>query len=335
MNYVLRKLAFYAVALWVAVTVNFIIPRLMPGNPVDILMAKIVQRGGAVTPETRRAYAILLGGDDSQPILRQYWTYLGNMVHGDLGVSIGYFPAKVTDVIATSMPWTVVLVGLATILAATLGIGLGAVVGWRPGSRLDSLIPATTLFSAVPYFWLALILVYVLARSLNLFPGQSGYDVTLDIGWNWPFISSAVRHGFLPALTIVLASTGAWLLGMRNMMVSTLSEDYILTAEAKGLRRRTIMLRYAARNAVLPSIAGFAISLGFVVSGSVVTEQVFSYPGIGSRLLGAVTNSDYALMQGIFLYITVAVLAANLVVDLIYGLIDPRTRADPGTRGLS
>jgi len=327
LNYVLRKLAFYAVALWAAVTVNFIIPRLMPGNPVDILLAKISQRGGAATPETRRAYMVLLGGDDTQPILSQYWTYLGNMVHGDLGVSIGYFPARVTDVIATSMPWTVVLVGLATIIAATLGITLGAIVGWRPGTRLDSLVPATTLLAAVPYFWFALILVYLLSRTLNLFPGQSGYDVSLDIGWNWPFLSSAISHGFLPALTIVLAAIGGWLLGMRNMMVSTLSEDYILTAEAKGLKRGTIMRRYAARNAVLPSVAGFAIALGFVVSGSVVTEQVFSYPGIGSRLLGAVTNSDYALMQGVFLYITVAVLAANLAVDLLYALIDPRTRS--------
>jgi peptide/nickel transport system permease protein len=327
MTYVLRKLAFYAVALWAAVTLNFVIPRLLPGNPVDILLTKIGQRGGSVTPETRRAYSILLGGDDSQPIIVQYWTYLGNIVQGDLGVSIGYFPAKVTDVIATSMPWTVVLVGIATVLAATLGIALGAFVGWKPGTRLDSLVPATTLLAAVPYFWLALILVYLLTRILHLLPAQGGYDVTLDVGWNWPFIASAINHGFLPALTIVLAQIGGWLLGMRNMMVSTLAEDYILTAEAKGLKRRTIMRNYAARNAMLPSVAGFAIALGFVVSGSVVTEQVFSYPGIGSGLLGAVTNNDYALMQGIFLYITVAVLAANLVVDLLYGLIDPRIRA--------
>src|SRR3954469_11694499 len=188
MTYVLRKLAFYAVALWAAVTLNFIIPRLMPGNPVDILLAKILQRGGTVTPETRRAYAILLGGDDSQPILVQYWTYLGNIVHGDLGVSIGYFPAKVTDVIATSLPWTVVLVGTATVIAATLGVVLGAVIGWKPGTWLDSFVPATTLLAAVPYFWLALILVYLVSRMLHLLPGQGGYDVTLDIGWNWAFI---------------------------------------------------------------------------------------------------------------------------------------------------
>nr|WP_206693743.1 ABC transporter permease [Glutamicibacter sp. FBE19] len=320
-------MGFYAIALWAALTLNFIIPRLLPGDPVDILLAKLQQRGGSVTEETRKAYSILLGGDDSQPLIVQYAGYLGNLFKGDLGVSVSYFPAPVTEVIGASMPWTVILVGVSTILAAGIGILLGTFAGWRPGTWLDSLVPATTLLAAVPYFWLALVLVYLLSRGLGLFPAQGGYDVVLDPGFNGPFLLSAIEHAVLPALTIVIAALGGWLLGMRNMMVSTLSEDYVLTARAKGLPERWILRNYAARNAVLPSVAGFAISLGFVVSGSVVTEQVFSYPGIGSRLLAAVTNNDYALMQGVFLYITVAVLAANLLVDLIYGLVDPRTRA--------
>ncbi|MET8260193.1 ABC transporter permease [Micromonospora sp. NPDC005553] len=327
MSYFLRKLGFYAVALWAALTLNFAIPRLLPGNPVDILLAKLQQRGGSVSPETRKAYTLLLGGDDTGSLWSQYVNYLKNLAHGDLGVSVSYYPAKVSDVILTSLPWTVVLVGVATVLAALLGVLLGAIVGWRPGTWLDSLIPATTLLAAIPYFWLALILTYLLARVLGWLPLQGGYDVALNPGWNAPFILSAVQYAILPALTIVLASIGGWLLGMRNMMVSTLSEDYVLTAEAKGLSPRKIRRSYAARNAVLPSVAGFAISLGFVVSGSVITEQVFSYPGIGGRLLGAVTNNDYALMQGVFLFITLAVLGANLIVDLLYGLIDPRTRA--------
>ncbi|THV23614.1 ABC transporter permease [Glycomyces paridis] len=327
MNYFVRKLSFYAVALWAALTLNFAIPRMLPGNPVDILLAKLQQRGGTVTPETREAYALLLGGDSSDPLWVQYWDYLKNLARGDLGVSVSYYPTKVSDVILTSLPWTVVLVGIATIIAAVLGVALGAFVGWKPGTWLDTLVPSTTLLAAVPYFWLALILTYLLARVLGWFPMQGGYDVVLTPGWNWEFISSAITYGFLPALTIVLASIAGWLLGMRNMMVSTLSEDYILTAEAKGLTPMKILRSYASRNAVLPSVAGFAISLGFVVSGSVITEQVFSYPGIGGRLLGAVTNNDYALMQGVFLFITLAVLGANLVVDLLYGLIDPRTRA--------
>ncbi|MGN7949375.1 ABC transporter permease [Microbacterium sp. 22215] len=328
MNYFVRKLGFYVVALWAALTLNFLIPRLLPGNPVDILLAKLQQRGGIVTPDTRKAYELLLGGDSSEPLLLQYWNYLINVFRGDLGVSVSYFPTPVTEVISTSLPWTIVLVGIATVLAAVIGVTLGAIVGWKPGTWLDSLVPATTLLAAVPYFWLALILVYFFASTLKLFPSQGGYDVVLDPGFSWEFIASAIQYGFLPALTIVIASLGGWLLGMRNMMVSTLSEDYIVTAQAKGLSPGRILRSYASRNAVLPSIAGFAISLGFVVSGSIVTEQVFSYPGIGSKLLSAVTNNDYALMQGLFLYITLAVLGANLIVDLFYGLIDPRTRVN-------
>lgn len=327
MNYFVRKLGFYLVALWAALTLNFLIPRLLPGNPVDILLAKLQQRGGMVTPSTRRSYELLLGGSSSQSLPAQYWNYLINIVHGDLGVSVTYFPAKVTDVIGSSLPWTIMLVGIATVVATVVGVSLGAIVGWKRGTWLDSLVPATTMLSAVPYFWLALILVYVFASTLNIFPAQGGYDVVLDPGWDREFIMSSLRYGFLPAATIVIASLGGWLLGMRNMMVSTLSEDYILTAQAKGLSEGRILRNYAARNAVLPSVAGFAISLGFVVSGSIVTEQVFSYPGIGSKLLAAVTNNDYALMQGIFLFITLAVLCANLIVDLFYGVIDPRTRA--------
>lgn len=328
MNYFVRKLGFYAIALWAALTINFLIPRLLPGNPVDILLAKLQQRGGIVTPDTRKAYELLLGGDSSEPLPLQYWNYLVNVFRGDLGVSVSYFPTPVTEVISTSMPWTIALIGIATILATIIGVSLGAIVGWKPGTWLDSLVPATTLLAAVPYFWLALILVYIFATTLKLFPSQGGYDVILDPGFSWEFISSAIQYGFLPALTIVIASLGGWLLGMRNMMVSTLSEDYILTAQAKGLSQGRILRNYAARNAVLPSVAGFAIALGFVVSGSIVTEQVFSYPGIGSKLLSAVTNNDYALMQGIFLYITLAVLGANLIVDLFYGIIDPRTRVN-------
>lgn len=326
MSYYLRKAAFYLAALWAAVTLNFVIPRLLPGNPVDILMAKLQQRGGTVDPAARKAYETLLGTGGGGSVFQEYADYLGNLVRGELGVSVSAFPAKVSEVIADSLPWTVVLVGLSTLLSFLLGVGLGAVVGWKRGTWLDSLVPATTVLSAVPYFWLALILVALLSSGLGWFPLNGGYDVVLDPGWTVEFLGSAIYHGILPALTIVISSIGGWLLGMRNMMVSAMSEDYVLTARAKGLKDSRIMIRYAARNAVLPSVAGFAISLGFVVSGSIVTELVFSYPGIGSKLLQAVQNNDYALMQGIFLVITIAVLGANLVVDLLYGLIDARTR---------
>jgi peptide/nickel transport system permease protein len=324
--YLLRKFAFYLVALWAALTLNFLIPRMMPGDPVDILLAKLQQRGGSVDPATRRAYELMLGTDTDESLAHQYVSYLGNLAHGSLGTSVSDFPAPVSSVIATSLPWTVALVGVATLLSVLIGTGLGVVVGWRRGSWLDSLVPVTTVLSAVPYFWLALVLVAVFGSALGWFPLLGGYDVTLTPGWNVDFLLSAAHHGVLPAITIVISSVGSWLLGTRNMMVSTMAEDFVLTARAKGLRDRRIVVWYAARNAVLPTAAGFAISLGFVVAGSVVTEQVFAYPGIGSKLLQAVQSNDYALMQGIFLVITMTVLGANLLVDLLYGLVDPRVR---------
>lgn len=327
MNQIARKLGYYAIALWAAVTLNFAIPRMLPGDPVDVLLAKLAARG-PVLPETRRAYELLLGTDSSVPLWKQYFGYLGNLLRGDLGVSVSQFPTKVSTVIADAIPWTIMLVGISTIIAFVLGVGLGMLVGWKRGTWLDHLVPVTTTLQAVPYFWLALVLVYFLSARAGIFPLNGGYNYATTMpGWNGEFISSALYYGALPAITIVISSVGGWLLGMRNMMVSTLSEDYIVTAQAKGLRSRRVMFTYAARNAVLPSLAGFAISLGFVVAGSIVTEQVFSYPGIGYTLLQSVQNNDYALMQGVFLVITLAVLGANLIVDLLYGFIDPRTRS--------
>ena len=325
--HLLRKLGFYLVALWAAVTLNFFIPRLLPGSPVDAVLAKLALRG-PVAPETRQAIEVMLGADTQKPLAQEYIDYLGGLLTGDLGVSVTFFPTPVTQVVGQSLPWTLILVGLATAITFVLGMVLGTFAGWKRGTWLDSLIPATTILQAVPYFWLALLFIYVLSVNLGMFPISGGYDYTLvRPAFDYPFISNALYYGFLPALTIVLSSLGGWLLGMRNMMVSTLSEDYILTAEAKGLSTRRVMLMYAARNAMLPSVSGFAISLGFVVSGSIVVETVFSYPGVGFTMLQAVQNNDYALMQGMFLIITVSVLAANLVVDLLYGVIDPRTRA--------
>jgi peptide/nickel transport system permease protein len=326
-RYLLRKIGFYVVALWAALTVNFIIPRLMPGDPVDLMLAKLGQHG-PVTAETRRSIEALLGTNTHQPLPIQYGEYLHSLANGQLGTSVAFFPTTVSAVIGQTLPWTIGLIGMSTLISFVFGIGLGTVAGWRRGSWLDNVIPVTTMFQSVPYFWLALILLFVLGSMLSVFPLNGGYDVYNAVpGWNATFLRSVVYYGTLPALTIIISSVGGWMLGMRNMMVSTLSEDYLLTAEAKGLRPGRIMRTYAARNAILPSISGFAISLGFVVAGSIVTEAVFSYPGIGSALLQAVNNNDYALMQGIFLVITLSVLGANLLVDLLYSVIDPRTRA--------
>ncbi|MGX7673076.1 ABC transporter permease [Plantactinospora sp. DSM 117369] len=324
MRYLRRKALFYLVAVWAAVTLNFLIPRLIKGNPVDAVLAK-TQNMTPMSPEARRALELQFGVSDD-PLWQQYLGYLGNLLRGEFGLSVAYYPTPVSQVLSQSLPWTVVMVGIATVLSVLLGITLGTLAGWRRGTWLDALVPTTTFLAAIPYFWLALVLLYLLGGVLGWFPLNSGYSYETTIGFNWPFLRSAIYHGILPAASIVLASVAGWLLGMRNMMVSTMAEDYVLTAEAKGLRPRRIMIQYAARNAVLPSVAGFAITLGFVVSGSIATEIVFSYPGVGMSLVAAVANADYPLLQGIFLVISLAVLGANFVVDLLYAVIDPRTR---------
>ncbi|MFF4649224.1 ABC transporter permease [Streptomyces sp. NPDC001380] len=324
MRYILRKLGFYLIAAWMAVTLNFALPRLIPGDPVQLIMARQSQLG-PVPPGEKEALEKMLGlGHGS--ILSQYGDYLASIARLRFGLSVTYFPTPVADILRSSVLWTVVLVGTATVISVVIGLTLGTLAGWRRGTWLDSLVPATTFLAAVPYFWVALLLIYLFTQVWPVFPDQFSYDPGLDIGWSGEFASSALRHAILPALTIVVSSVGGWMLGMRNMMVSTLYEDYVSAAEAKGLRPRTVMLGYAARNAVLPSVAGFAISLGFVISGSLVMEMVFSYQGIGYQLLQAVTNSDYPLMQAIFLAITFTVLSANFLVDVLYGFVDPRTR---------
>jgi len=328
MRFYARRIAFYVVTLWATISLNFLLPRLLPGNPADIMIAKMQRAGGEISETQIRNIKALLGGTD-QSMWEQYVNYWGRLLQGDLGVSITKYPTPVVDLIAAALPWTVILVGLATVISFVLGVGIGAWVGWRRGTWVDHLVPFTTVLQSIPYFWLALVLIAIFSVALGWFPIFGGYDVfEFPDGpeWSWAFLGDAIYHGFLPALTIVLSSVGGWLLGMRNMMVSTVSEDYIVTAEAKGLKPMRILRAYATRNAAIPSIAGFSISLGFVVAGSIVMEQVFTYPGVGKLMIQSVQNSDYALMQGVFLVITIAVLAANFIMDLVYGSIDPRAR---------
>jgi peptide/nickel transport system permease protein len=229
-------------------------------------------------------------------------------------------------VLAQSLPWTVALVGVATILSFAIGTLLGVVVGWRRGSLADLLMPITTFFASIPYFWLALLAIAAFTGVGSFLPSAGGYDPGLIPGWNGAFIGSAVKHSLLPAATIIVTSVAGWLMGMRNMVVTVSSEDYVTVAHAKGLSERRVMLGYAARNAMLPSVSGFGMALGLVVGGTFLVEYVFSYPGVGLELVSAIGQKDYPLMQGIFLAISFAVLGANLLVDLLYGFIDPRTK---------
>ena len=232
----------------------------------------------------------------------------------------------VTDVVGQSLIWTVGLVGFATLVAFAIGTIGGAIVGWRRGSRLDALIPITTFLSTIPYFWLGLVAISVFSVTLGWFPIGKAYGVGVTPEWSWEFVGDVIHHAFLPAATIVIASLGGWMLGMRNMMLTVLDEDYVMVAQAKGMPNRRVLWRYAARNAVLPQIQSFALALGFIVGGTIVMEVVFSYPGVGKLLLDATNAKDYALMQGVFLVLTISVLVANLLADIAYAFLDPRTR---------
>jgi peptide/nickel transport system permease protein len=322
MQFIVRRLVFYVVAAWVAITVNFFIPRVMPGNAIDTMMSKFPQ----LEPSARKALVAEFGVGKQGSLLHQYWAYLVDLFHGNLGLSVDLYPSTVSSVLAQTVPWTIILVGTATLVSFAIGTLLGVLAAWRRGGALDHVLPAFMFVQAIPYFFLALLVIELFALHWHVFPIGQGYSLGLVPGWNLPFIESAVGHSILPALTIVVTSIGGWMLQMRNVMVTTIGEDYVLAAQAKGLAPRRVMLTYAARNAILPNIAGFALSLGYVVAGALVMEIVFSYPGVGLTLFNAVTSDDYPLLQGIFLVISFSVLTACLLADIAYVLADPRVR---------
>ena len=325
MRFILRRLGFYLIAFWVSITLNFLLPRFMPGDPVSRMFARTQDR---MQPEQIEQLRKLLGVDD-RPLWEQYGGYLHNMLTGQMGVSISRFPAPVTEVIGSQVGWTLLLGGTALVIAAVVGNLLGILAAWRRGGAVDSALPPLLIFiGSFPYFWLAMGALYLFGVTLGWFPIRHAFSDTITPGFSWEFVSDVGMHLVLPALTIVLVSLGGWMLGMRNTMIATNAEDYITMAEAKGLRPGRIMFRYAARNAMLPSVTAFGMSLGFVVGGALLTEVVFAYPGVGYQLLAAVQGLDYPLMQGLFLTITAAVLLANFLVDILYVRLDPRVRSN-------
>jgi peptide/nickel transport system permease protein len=326
MNYVLRKTILFVVTLWAAVTMNFFLPRLMPGSPVDAAIAKLSQGGQPVTNAQRRAIEIQLGSPHGN-VFSQYVDYLGNVARMRFGASYTFPNQTVAKTIEHALPWTLLLVGVTTIVAFVIGTLLGVYSGWRRGTKSDASVTiGATFFAAFPPFWLGLLLLYVLAFRLNAFPIKGGYSPGLTPNWSLSFLNNAVTHSVLPAITLAITSLSGWVFGMRNNMINTLGEDYVTFAEANGLRQRTIALSYAARNALLPNVTAFGLSLGAVVGGSVLVEGVFSYPGLGNLLFLAVSNRDFPLMQALFLVISVSMLVAIFVVDLLYVRLDPRVR---------
>ncbi len=325
MRFLYRRIIFYLVALWAAVTLNFVLPRMMPGSPIEYFMSKYRDQLRN-NPHLLDSLRIMLGGShDPMPI--QYLHYLGNLARGNFGVSYSQFPSPVSAIIGGTLPWTLFLAGASTILAVVLGTLLGIVAAWRRGGVTDQVLTPFTMFiSAFPQFFVAMLLLYCFGFVTGWFPLQHAYGDNVTPGLNGPFLADAALHAVLPITAIMILSLGGWLLGMRNVMINTLSDDFITMAQAKGLHDRRIMLTYAARNALLPQITSFAIQLGYVVSGLLLIEYVFSYPGVGYTLVNAVESEDYPLMQALFLLIAVSVLAANLIADLLYARLDPRVR---------
>jgi peptide/nickel transport system permease protein len=325
MKNLIRKVIFYVVTIWAACTLNFFLPRLMPGDPVQSLINRYQ---GQISIDAKASLEAMFGMDQNVSMWHQYITYWVNLFHGDLGLSLRFYPTPVTTMIGQALPWTVCLVGMATIIAFALGSLAGVGLGWRRGTWTEGLIPFTSFFSSVPYFWLALVFIMFFGVKLGWLPFYGSYTAGLIPGFDGAFLGSVLKHAILPALTIVISSIAGWILGMRNMMITVSSEDYVTVAQAKGLPEHTVMYGYAARNAILPQVSSFSLSLGFVVGGSMVMEQVFSYQGIGYMVLSAVGSKDYPLMQGGFLVITLAVVAANILADIVYVILDPRTRKD-------
>ncbi len=332
MRYVIRRFRALLITCWVALTVNFALPRLMPGNPVETMFARYQ---GKVSPSAISAMELDFGLNTKTGELGQYFDYLGHTLTGNLGISFSYFPSHVGTLIGEALPWTLGLVGFATILAFLLGTTLGMVAAWRRGtagwrraSLVDTvLVPFGLMLGALPSFWIALILLYFIAFKFGWFPIGGGLNPGAGIA-SWSGFVSLIHHAALPAITLTLISMGLWILLMRNNMLTVLGDDYVKFARAKGLRDHTIAYRYAARNAILPVFSQLALALGIVVGGQVFIEIVFSYPGIGYLLLQAVYNEDYPLMQGIFLIFTITLLVASFLADVLYVFLDPRVRME-------
>lgn len=323
MRFLLGRLAFYVVAFVAAATVNFFLPRIMPGDPIQIMFASA---GSQLSMENLNALKLTFGFIDA-PMWEQYLKYLQSVFTGDLGVSIKYFPLPVTELLARALVWTVGLVGSATIVSFTLGSLLGALAAWRRGSLFDTVVSMLSIFfSSVPAVVISLVVLFVFGHSLNWFPGGYSADPLLDPAFSAEYIGSVVYHGTLPMLTLVTVLIGGFAVTMRNNMINLLGEDYIVMARAKGLSESRVLFWYAARNALLPTFSSLAIAIGTVLGGSLVTEVVFNYPGLGNLFYQAILARDYPVIQGQLLIMTGAMLVSNLIVDLSYVLLDPRLK---------
>jgi peptide/nickel transport system permease protein len=324
--YVARRLGVFLLVVVLAVSINFLIPRLRPTNPVEARMNEFAAQGGGNAANIKQLIAIYnekFGLD--KPLWEQYLNYWKDVAHFDLGTSIAFYPGSVREEILRAAPWTIGLLAVSTIIAFAVGTLLGALLAWPNTSRALSIFaPALMMLSAIPYYLLGLVLIYLLALEWPILPTAGAYSSGTTLNLTWPTVVDIVRHAILPAASIVLAGIGFWALGMRAMTVTTLGEDYMTLAHAKGLQPRRIFFRYSLRNAMLPQITALALSLAGIMSGAIIVEVVFAYPGIGYLLFRAISGNDYFVIQGVTLFVILSVALALLIVDLIYPLLDPR-----------
>jgi peptide/nickel transport system permease protein len=326
LEYLVKRLGMFVLILWLASTVNFFLPRLGGQDPIRAQLGAQAAMGGnsqVGMKEMIAEYDARFGLD--KPLIEQYFTYLNDTLHLEFNFSMAAYPTKVIDIIGRSLPWTIVLLGVTTLMAWTLGTLLGALLTQQNAPRILRLVLAPILtLSAIPFFLLGLLLIYLLGFQLKWFPLSGGFDQGILPSWDFKVVLNMAYHSILPALSIVLASIGFWTLGMRGVMVTTHGEDYLLFAEAKGLKRTTVFFRYGIRNALLPQLTALALALGNIVSGAVLVEVVFQYPGVGSLLYQSIRASDFYMIQGVVFIIIVAIGLATLLLDLIYPLLDPR-----------
>jgi len=325
-SYLLRRFGVFLLIAWLAATLNFFLPRLTGQDPVRVKLLQQAQLGGHVQAgidEMVKEYDRRFGLD--RPLWAQYLTFLGNAARLDFNYSIANYPRTVNAMIAEALPWTVALLGTTTLVSFALGTFLGALLGWPRAPRwMRWLMPPLWALHAIPFFLLGLILIYVFAFRFPVLPMFGGYSAGAFPGFTVAFVLDLIRHAILPALSIVLVATGGWALSMRGMMVTTQGEDYVTFAEAKGLRSATIFFRYCVRNALLPQATGLALALGQIVSGAVLVEVIFGYPGIGTVLFQAIRENDHFLIQGIVFVVILALGFATLLLDALYPLLDPR-----------
>ena len=328
-RFLARRLVGYVVSVFAAFTVTFFFFHLIPGNPIEAYVTRLQQSYGYSAPVSENLihyYEKTFGITGSLP--HQYLLYLKNVFLDDnLGISFISFPTPAQTLIGRAMPWTVGLFGTAAVLAWLLGIGAGIVVGWfRHGPASQWVSTAALALSQIPYYLVALAFVYLLAFHFGVLPANDAYNADLNPGWSWPFIGSVLVHSLMPGLSLVLVSLCGWLISTRALVVSILGEDYLLYAEAKGLKRGRILNRYVLRNTLLPQVTGLAISLGFVVNGAYLVEYIFNWPGVGYLFVQALGQLDYNVLEGVVLISIVAVLTANLLVDAVLPLFDPRVQ---------